>query len=536
MKFQALAMAAIFHLRWYHWLISFVSLVFTLFIWFMTKQQIGGQVDLGTFNLPRIILLGGLSLISLCLCIFMLPKTARAVRAEGGGLTGLNEKRLEAFIQRYTPSSLSKQQQLYFEDIQHVSRARLSFLSNKIDYLNICAGNVKRCSTAFNLGTVLDNLNEIFTLQAESENLSFVVTPQDSFPVQLMGDPQGLEQVLANLCANAFKFTSQGEVSLTLSFSFKTKSMVGIDFIVSDTGIGMWDAQVNDIKNMFSDMALVSEFDYAGKGSGIRASSALVELMGGNMGVSSKVNEGSVFSVYLEFPVVNDVCLKVQRGLENTPAEAEHITSTYPLAWPENEAQFEGVTMAQPLIGLSILLVESGDVSKVIAKALMENRGAKVTLAVNAVEAIDCLALTSAYDIVLIDMQRPDIGGYKLSRYILGSKDFCHIPLLAMTENASLEALQKCMNMGVRAHISKPIDELELLSKILENSASIVKGISLGGFSNKSSARPIEGERYSGTVSQVKGQKVSIGINDLDKVEPPSGGQALSRFDDLAAS
>ena len=578
MAFQPVVMAGIAHLRWYHWLLSFLSLVFTVFVWYVTNQQASAQAGSISSNLPAMILFAGLSLNGLLLLIFMLPRT----ETEGGESVGYSElddedveeftrpeeeiepacanasliyasdlsdelraplNAMVGFLSSYSKPSLTESQKVYLEDAKRASNTLLSFFNNKIDYPNISAGKVALRSTEFDLNTVLDKLSGIFSLQAESEKLSFVLALQPSFPSRIVGDPQHLEQVLLNLCGNAFKFTSQGEVKLAVNFVFKTESIIGVDFIVSDTGIGMPDALVNNLIKTFSDKKVVSAFDYAGRGSGLMISSSLIELMGGDITVSSKVNEGSVFSVHLEFPVMGAEQLTVQSNVEKsyfkTETETELVVEPESLALSESDELSEDTELERPLVGMVILLVESVELSQVMIKVLMENRGAKVTVAINATEAIEMLDRRPAYDVVLIDMQMPDMGGYEVSNYILSSENLCQIPLIAMTANASLAELQKCMEVGMTAHISKPIDELDLLSKILENSVSVVKGIGLGRSLNTVSSGSVENENDMAIVSLENNGKVSVGINDLDNIDSigsldsPSTSKGINDLDDL---
>lgn len=575
MAFQPVVMAGIARLRWYHWLVSFLSLIFTVFAWYVTNQQTSGQADSISSNLPAMILFAGLSLSGLLVLIFMLPRT-EATEGESAGYSELGYEKAEeltqpeeetkacanedlihasdlsdelraplnamvGFLSSYPKSSLTEPQKVYLKDALRASNKLLSFFNNKIDYPDISAGKVELRCTEFDLNTVLDKVSEIFSLQAESEKLSFVLALQPSFPLRIVGDPQHLEQVLLNLCGNAFKFTSQGEVKLAVNFAFKTESIIGVDFIVSDTGIGMPDALLNNLIKTFSDEEAVSVFDYAGRGSGLMISSSLIELMGGDITVLSKVNEGSVFSVHLEFPVMGAEQLTVQSNAEKNyfKTETELVVEAEPLVLSESDELSEDAALERPLVGMVILLVESVELSQVMIKVLMENRGAKVTVAINAAEAIELLGRSPVYDVVLIDMQMPDMGGYELSNYILSSENLCQIPLIAMTANASLAELQKCMEVGMTAHISKPIDELDLLSKILENSVSVVRGIGLEPSLNTVSSESVESENDMAIVSPEDNAKVSIGINDLDNIDSigsldfPSTSKGVNDLDDL---
>ena len=575
MAFQPVVMAGIARLRWYHWLVSFLSLIFTVFAWYVTNQQTSGQADSISSNLPAMILFAGLSLNGLLVLIFMLPRT-EATEGESAGYSELGYEKAEeltqpeeetkacanedlihasdlsdelraplnamvGFLSSYPKSSLTEPQKVYLKDALRASNKLLSFFNNKIDYPDISAGKVELRCTEFDLNTVLDKVSEIFSLQAESEKLSFVLALQPSFPLRIVGDPQHLEQVLLNLCGNAFKFTSQGEVKLAVNFAFKTESIIGVDFIVSDTGIGMPDALLNNLIKTFADEEAVSVFDYAGRGSGLMISSSLIELMGGDITVLSKVNEGSVFSVHLEFPVMGAEQLTVQSNAEKNyfKTETKLVVEAEPLVLSKSDELSEDAALERPLVGMVILLVESVELSQVMIKVLMENRGAKVTVAINAAEAIELLDRSPAYDVVLIDMQMPDMGGYELSNYILSSENLCQIPLIAMTANASLAELQKCMEVGMTAHISKPIDELDLLSKILENSVSVVRGIGLEPSLNTVSSESVESENDMAIVSPEDNAKVSIGINDLDNIDSigsldfPSTSKGINDLDDL---
>jgi CheY-like chemotaxis protein len=255
----------------------------------------------------------------------------------------------------------------------------------------------------------------------------------------VMGDPTRLRQILINLIGNAIKFTKQGSITLHIDLQTLADQPTRLKFRVQDTGIGIPQEKLESIFEAFAQADISTTRHYGGTGLGLTITQRLVGLMGGSLAVHSQCGQGSEFHFTLPYRV----------------AELPAYTGTQPRS-------------RQPAArALSVLLVEDHPINQILAIRLLEKWGHRVTVADNGEQALAALTQAGArFDLVLMDMQMPVMGGIEATQRIRQMPEFHHLPIVAMTANAMLGDRELCMESGMNDYLSKPIDANEMADKL----------------------------------------------------------------------
>lgn len=278
----------------------------------------------------------------------------------------------------------------------------------------------------FNLRKELQIINNSLLFMADGNNNKLFVNIDDEVPEIIVGDVLRLSQIIMNLISNALKFTEKGEVKIEAKLRNISESHCGIEFIVSDTGIGI---KLEDQERIFDKFVQVErkQGDYQGTGLGLPIVKNLVELFGGTIVVESEESKGTTFKFAIEFEYLNaPISVKV--------AEVK-----------QNRMEKE----------LKILVVEDNKINQVVTKKIIERRNHPCTIAESGYEAIDLLK-TTLFDIILMDISMPVIDGYDTSKMIreLG----IDTPIIALTAFEREEVEAKAMEFGISAVITKPFN------------------------------------------------------------------------------
>ncbi|MEO8203794.1 MAG: ATP-binding protein, partial [Betaproteobacteria bacterium] len=267
--------------------------------------------------------------------------------------------------------------------------------------------------------------------QAKGVAFDYVVAPE--VPRVLSGDADRIGQVLANLCANAVKFTDGGEIRVRVDLIVGDDSSVTLGFAVEDSGIGMSDAQVSQLFQPFTQVDPSSTRRRAGTGLGLSISTRLVAAMGGKMDVESAPGRGSVF----RFTVP---CRRVAQPVR-IAADGAGSTSD------------AGVVN---LTDVRILVVEDDEVNQVVAQGVLEAAGAVVTLAGSGREALDKVRL-GVFDVVMMDLQMPDMDGIETTRRLRAQPGLAALPVIAMTASAMAGDRERLLAAGMNDYLTKPV-------------------------------------------------------------------------------
>jgi len=331
-------------------------------------------------------------------------------------------------------SDLEPAQREYLNIVKSSAESLLTVINDILDFSKIEAGKLHIEQIPYELpGTVRDTLHT-FRLRAEEKGLALDCTIAPEVPAAVVGDPVRLRQVLLNLLSNAVKFTESGRIELSVG-RLSGEPGGPLHFAIRDTGIGVGPEQQALIFEAFAQADASTTRRYGGTGLGLSISRRLVELMGGRIWMDSVVGEGSTFHFTVPCQVAE-------------PVEAE--------ALPEAEIRpAVSGTARSP----RVLLVEDNLVNQKVACALLERRHYHVRIAGNGEEAVAALA-AGHFDVVLMDVQMPVMGGLEATRAIreqeaAGGRP--RVPIIAMTANAMQGDREQCFAAGMDDYVSKPI-------------------------------------------------------------------------------
>ena len=334
------------------------------------------------------------------------------------------------------------------EKVDKASHHLLSVINDILDLSKIEAERLSLSHNNFRLGAVLENLTSLLSQKVIDKHLLLHIDlPPVLGHLNLVGDPVHLGQILLNLTANAVKFTEAGSVSVRLRLIEESPTSVLVRCEVQDSGIGISD---NDQKRLFTAFEQVDGSmtrKYGGTGLGLAISKRLVKLMGGDIGVDSRLGVGSTFWFTVRF------------------GKASSATGELHAAMPLSGLPPYDVLLER-YAGTRILLAEDEPINQEVSRALLEDVGLVVDLAEDGNVAVG-LAGKSRYALILMDMQMPNLNGLDAARAIRALPGYQHTPILAMTANAFEEDRQVCISAGMDDHIGKPVDPDRLYESLV---------------------------------------------------------------------
>jgi signal transduction histidine kinase/HAMP domain-containing protein len=383
-------------------------------------------------------------------------------------------------LQDNPDSNMTKTQVEYASVILSSGRDLLKLLNNILDLAKVESGTVTVEETDVSLAKLRTDLLREFEPVARERSLAYAVEIAPDCPRHIVTDAQRLGQILRNLLANAFKFTSQGEVRLEIcqvenGWSQETVSQVDaalvVAFTVSDTGVGIEADQLQRIFEAFAQGDGSTSRLYGGTGLGLSISQTLVGLLGGEITVTSSPGQGSRFSVYLPVNLLEPNSVTV--GVEVMPLESIGLALRSPEGGPElghpeptSKGQSENALDDHPFGGMNILVVDDDFRNVFALTALLERGNATVAVAENGINAIAVLMQDPSIDLVLMDIMMPGMDGYATTRAIRKIEQFVTMPIIAVTGKVLSGERERCIDAGANDYVSKPVNTAELLSAI----------------------------------------------------------------------
>ncbi|MBO9703424.1 MAG: response regulator [Sporocytophaga sp.] len=339
---------------------------------------------------------------------------------------------------------LAPKQESYLKAIRQSSDNLMVIINEILDFSKINAGKIEFEKINFNLSDIFYGLYNTFKIKTDEKEIKLTPIIDESLPDTIIGDPGKLNQVLVNLVGNSVKFTEKGSIDMYCRLIEQKGNDLLIEFSVQDTGIGIPQNKLATIFEDFAQAARDTSRKFGGTGLGLSISKKIVELQGGTITVESKLGEGTTFSFRIWYKAGTE---KVER----------------------NEKPIQ--TRVQELHGIKILLVEDNEFNQVVAvdtlKSLIKNL--TIDVASNGKVAIELLKNKSKhYDIILMDVQMPEMNGYETTKYIRknSSLGYSDVPVIAMTASATKPEIDSCFDSGMTDFISKPFDADILLIKI----------------------------------------------------------------------
>jgi PAS domain S-box-containing protein len=347
-------------------------------------------------------------------------------------------------------TELTSEQRHYAESVNNSSELLLALLNDILDFSKMEAGKLEMETLNFNLCSLLDDFTSIMCLSASDKGLEFTCDTAPELPTLLCGDPGRLRQILANLANNAVKFTHKGTIAVNVSLLSETETEAFLHFSVKDTGIGVPADKQNTLFQKFTQADASTTRHYGGTGLGLAISKQLVERMDGEIGIVSKEGCGSEFWFNIR------MCKQGQStctDLPSTPFDATSNCRTCDLSRST----------------VRILLAEDNIINQQVALIILKKMGVHADGVANGIEAVRSLE-TINYDLVLMDVQMPEMDGYEAAQQIRSPQSAVknhYIPIIAMTGNALQGDREKCLQAGMNDYVSKPVDP-QALSEVLD--------------------------------------------------------------------
>lgn len=340
-------------------------------------------------------------------------------------------------------TEISQEQKQYIDAIKTSGENLLVIINDILDFSKIQSGKFEFEEIDLRLSQLISTLTDLMLPKSVEKNIKLSTKIDERIPDELIGDPTRLNQILLNLVGNAIKFTEKGEVRIEVDWMSETTSSIELRFSVVDTGIGISEDKLSSIFQGFTQASNETTRKYGGTGLGLTIVKQLVELQGGAISVKSEIAVGSVFSFNLKF----------KKGVKFIGSEK--------CANLEKEVD-------ESVEGLNVLLVEDNLLNQVLATKVLRDWKWNVDVAENGLIALKKVEAKN-YDIVLMDIQLPEMDGYEATRNIRKMNEFekSSVPIIAMTAHAMNGEAEKCIQAGMNEYVSKPFDTKVLYAKVL---------------------------------------------------------------------
>ncbi len=380
-------------------------------------------------------------------------------------------------------TKLDNEQKDYASTVNASAKTLLTLINDILDISKIEAGKITVEEVDFDLHALINSVSVMLAPQAISKGVSFNIHISPDIPFLLRGDAQHLRQVLINLINNAIKFTNEGLIEISIFRPFNKTTNNRIRFEIIDSGIGIPEKANEKLFDKFNQVDESTTRNFGETGLGLSIAKQLVETMNGEIGFTSKPMQGSTFWFELEFELQ-----------DKSPEERKTATNTNVHKTNENQL------IDESLKNLNILVAEDNVTNQKVIESILNYGKHITTLVNNGKEALDRLK-DESYDLIILDMQMPVMGGIEAAKNFHISNPEKNTPILILTANATTETAEECKEANIDAYLTKPIEP----DKLLETISSLVKDSQKTGKENTiDCSSPIDTDKLETLVSMTK--------------------------------
>jgi len=339
------------------------------------------------------------------------------------------------FIDLLRDTELDEQQLDYVETIQKSSDALLTVINDILDFSKIEAGKLTIEPIPFDPELVLQNITQLLAEKAEKKQLELILRYPGDMPAKVVGDPGRFRQILTNLVGNAIKFTEEGHVLVSVEIVDRSDSQITMGIKVQDTGIGIPKSKLRDIFGKFTQADTSTTRTYGGTGLGLPISKQLIELMGGELHLESKVGEGSTFSFKLTMPIA-----------QTDDHGDSHLNAD--------------------LSGVRVAIIDDNPINCKIAHEIVTDLGMRPEIYFSGRKAlqgmIQAAKQSNPFRIAIVDYHMPEMNGEELGRRIADHDLLCETLLVLLTSVAQRGDAKRFASAGFAAYLTKPIHPSQL--------------------------------------------------------------------------
>ena len=347
--------------------------------------------------------------------------------------------------------NITEKQKEQLTTIKISSDILLVVINDILDLAKIEAGKMILEETELNVQNLTNSILSTFELRLQEKEQTLHTHYDDSIPEYLLGDPVRINQILLNLVGNAIKFTNKGGlINVYVNLLKQDDDTVIIEFIISDTGIGIVEEKIENIFDPFTQSNPNTSRIFGGSGLGLNIVKQLIDLMKGTITVKSKLHIGSTFTLNIPLKKSKKIALEINRDIPN-------------------HNKLELLRKLKGLKDIKVLIVDDMVINQLLVKTIIEDIGFQTETAKNGKIAINLIEQNN-YDLILMDLQMPEMNGWEATKHIRNKMKLpkSATPIIALTADITEKNTIKCQEVGMDAYVCKPINETDFLQKITQ--------------------------------------------------------------------
>ncbi|MBT0959457.1 response regulator [Alphaproteobacteria bacterium KMM 3653] len=395
-----------------------------------------------------------------------LANVSHEVRTPLNGVIGM--------AQELSETEMTQDQRALVEVILSSGNLLLTTINDVLDLSKVESGRIELETCVFDLPTTLEQALKVHEGAARAKGLDLALTVEVNVPKWVDGDPLRLTQVVNNLVSNAIKFTESGRVRLRIEGRpDASKPRTKFRLEVSDTGQGISHRAQEKIFRPFTQEDNSTSRRHGGTGLGLTISRRICRLMGGDLTVFSKPGSGSVFTANFQLAAPDAEAIAEAKAAGSAPMIPPKAEVKEPAAKPATQSPAQQTPVGNAAHGPRVLLVDDSAINRMVITRFIGGSCRQLTEVSNGREAVEA-ALTQDFDLILMDIQMPEMDGMEATRHIRAYEqslpDTPHVPIYAITANVMSHQIESYIENGVDGVVSKPVKKNEVLG-LLHSSA-----------------------------------------------------------------